>query len=377
MDIVREYDSWRARFATANDNARLCEILREVDMQADIHVTEERDPDFFAIHALHLGTPYTLVIEDKSGQFKDEQAIVGFCTAIVRDGFIDGVVRRVAYVCDLRLVAGYRNQRILPRACREFFDFLAREMQVDAFYSASLQANKGAVAARRFSGGHVMCEFDMVNLPLVRRPKPPRHIVIKATKQDQSELSAFLHRQSLTRQFGYRFDQQQLTSRSEVWPGLRVDDFYIIRNSAGDIVACAAPWSTETGSLRCTRVLGYYGGMKWLRILYNVEATLRRFKRLPRPGEIFRQISLTHLEVFNDDPQLFNSLLQAIFNDFRYRDLHFINVMMPVGSPMSAGLRGFRAQAVRFDLNCFLPPASTFHGQLFKTLRPGFEMAIH
>lgn len=355
----------------------MLEILRDVDMQAEIHVTEERDPDFFAIHALHLGEPYTLVIEDKSTEHGCDNPIVGFCSAVVRDGFIDGSLRRVAYVCDLRLLSSYRNKRILPRACKEFFDFLLREKQVEAFYSVSLQANKGAVAARRFSGGHVMSEFLMVNLPLVKRPRAPAINVTKAVTADLDALAAFLASQSRQRQFGYCLDKDTLVKRLQCWPGLRLEDFYLVRNATGEIVGCTAPWSTEASQLRCTRVMAYNGKMKWLRRFYDLEALLRRFRRLPAPGEIFRQTSLTHLEVLDDDPVIFQSLLQAVFNDYRYSDLHFINVMVPMGSSLFKGLQGFRAQAIRFDVNCFLPPGSPFHGAKFSTVRPGFEMAIH
>lgn len=377
MDIVRDFAGWRARIATSDDNARLCEILRDVDMQADLHVTEERDPDFFAIHALHLGEAYTLLIEDKQLPATHRQNIVGFCSAIVRDGFIDGDLRRVAYVCDLRLVSHYRNKRILPKACKEFFDFLHREKQVEAFYSVSLQSNVGAVAARRFSGGHVMCEFSMVNLPLVGRRRATPLTVSKASETDIDALAAFLATQARSRTFGYCLDRDHFKRRLQTWPGLQLNDFYLVRNAAGHIIGCTAPWSTEPHHLRQTRVLAYNGKMRWIRRLYNLEAMLRGFRCLPDPGQTLQQISLTHLEVLDDDPMVFRSLLQAVFNDYRGRDIHFINVMIPDGSAMASALQGFRSQSIRFDVNCFLPPGSLFHGRKFVTLRPGFEMAIH
>lgn len=377
MDIVKEYDQWLGRLACPEDNERLCQILRDVDMQSDLHVTEWRDPDFFAIHQLHLGEPCTLVVEDKTGSYTDSERIVCFCTAIIRDGWIDGALRRTAYVCDLRMVKGYRRSRILPKACRDFFEYLEREKGVEAFYSASLTDNKGAVAARRFSGGHVMSEFSMCNIQLIGRVKAPINNVAMAEPTDIEAISKFLDKQSRTRLFGYRFDNQEFKKRLSVWPGLSISDFHIIKNKGGDVVACAAPWDTANGNLRKTRVDGYFGKMKWIRRAYNVEAVLRGFRKLPKVGVCFNQLSLTHLEIENDDPLLLEDIIRSVLRNCNKKDLHFINLMLPKGSSLEKGVEGFRYQSIQFDLNCFLPKQSPFHGQKFRTVRPGFEMAIH
>lgn len=377
MDIVKEYDQWLGRLSRPEDNERLCQILRDVEMQSDLHVTEWRDPDFFAIHQLHLGESYTLVVEDKTGVYTGTERIVCFCTAVIRDGWIDGVLKRTAYVCDLRMVKGYRRSRILPKACRDFFEYLEREKGVDAFYSVSLTDNKGAVAARRFSGGHVMSEFRMCNIQLIGRVKAPKNNVVIATSEDIPEISNFLDRQSRTRMFGYRFDNQELKKRLLVWPGLSINDFHIIKNRDGDVIACAAPWDASNGNLRKTRVDGYFGKMKLIRRAYNVEAFFRGFRKLPKVGVCFNQLSLTHLEIENDDPLLLEDIIKSVLRNSNKKELHFINLMLPKGSALEQGVEGFRSQSIDFDVNCFLPKKSPFHGQKFRTVRPGFEMAIH
>jgi hypothetical protein len=371
---VKDYSTWRGRIATPADNARLCQILSQVDMRSDLYVIEDRDPNFFAIHDLHLGQAVTLVIEDKALAAPDN--IVAFCSAIVRDGWLEGRVQKVAYVCDLRMVPEYRKQRILPRACRDFFAYLAANQQVKAFYSVSLHANKGAVAARRFSNGQVIGNFYMVNVPFVGRDKKTLHRVSRASSSDVAALADFLDRQARKRQFGYCHDEASLRQRLQIWPGLSIRDFYLIRDAAGAIVACAAPWNAAHGSLRRTRVMAYQGRMRWVKRFYNAEAWLRGFKPLPKPGDCLQQVTLTHLEVKDDDPDLFRDLLSQIFTDYRNQDLHFLNFMMPADSPWQTALHGFRNQAIYFDLNLFLPSADV-DCQSLRAARTGFEMAIH
>ena len=379
MDIVLEKETWRARLAGPEDNGRLCDIMAEVDMQSDLHVVEERDPDFFALHRLHQGEPYTLLIEDKTRKAEDPERVVSFCSAVIRDGWLNGRLQRVAYVCDLRMIRGYRKKRILPIACREFFSYLEKEKQVVAFYSSSLHDNKGAVAARRFSGGRILCHFNMVNLPLSGKPKPLQTNVQKATEDDIGELADFLNAQASQRQFGYVFSEELLRQRLAAWPDLDINDFYLIRelagkDSSGNIVACCAPWNAAASHLRKTRIMAYQRNMKWVKWIYNAEAHLRRFKPLPQPGGYLQQINLTHLEAKDDNPVLLKELIKAVFNDYRQQDFHFISLMMPCDSPLESALSGFRQQRIFFDLNCFTPGTQT---RVLPSNRPGFEMAIH
>lgn len=384
MDIVYETDTWLARIATPADNRQLCDIMRNVDMQSDLHVVEERDPDFFAIHRLHQGEPCTLVIEDKTGTHPSDNKIVSFCSAVIRTGWLNGLPQRVAYVCDLRMVSGYRNQRVLPTACRRFFDYLETEKQVRAFYSASLNDNKGAVAARRFSGGRILCHFDMVNLQLVGRSVkaadrlPQAHgfsgTVSKATQSDGDALAEFLNEHARSRQFGYIYSAESLQQRLSHWPDLTIEDFYLAKSPEGKILACCAPWNPAASNLRKTRILAYHGKMKWIKRIYNAEAALRGFKKLPAAGGYLDQITLTHLEVSNENPDIFRALLSGVFADYRKQDIHFINFMLPTGSPLEPALKGLRQQRIRFDLNCFSP---SFLQQIEPSNKPGFEMAIH
>jgi hypothetical protein len=54
-----------------------------------------------------------------------------------------------------------------------------------------------------------------------------------------------------------------------------------------------------------------------------------------------------------------------------------MSLMVPIGSPLEAGLKGFRLQRMAMELLAFSNARSAWHGRSLSTLRPGFEMALH
>ncbi len=379
--VLYEGNGWRMRLAQPADNARLCELFREVDMSADLCLAEERDPDFFALHRAQTPKAYSVLLEDLT---QPGRPAFGCASILARDAWVHGQIQRVGYACDLRIEAGYRGARVFPTVIHQFMQFMQEHEGIDLMYSAVLSSNlRGRNALLNQGGkrtgqpvGQVMTPYNMTSIQFVskRMPNDPR--VQRAQESDRPALVAFLAAQQQQRLLGYVVDDAWLQARLEQWPGLSLNDFFILKDGDGQVLACAAPWDTET-HLRRSRVMGYQGPMKWLRLAYNLEARLRGFPQLPSEGECFHFMYLTHLEVAGDDAALLNALLRGIYNDLRHLPLHFMSLMVPQGSPLEAGLKGFRIRRIPMELIAFTNERSRWHGHSLNTLRPGFEMALH
>ncbi|MGE5453418.1 MAG: hypothetical protein ACM3VZ_16435 [Acidobacteriota bacterium] len=379
--VLHEGDGWRMRLATVADNARLCELFRQVDMSADLRLAEERDPDFFALHRAQTRDAYSVLLEDLT---QPGRPAFGCASILARPAWVFGEVQRVGYACDLRIEAGFRGGRVFPTVIDTFMRFMQEHEGIELMYSAVLSSNTRARHALLNQGGkrlgqpsgQVMTPYNMTSIQFIgkRMPNDPR--VQRAQESDRPALVAFLAAQQQQRLFGYVVDDAWLQCRLAQWPGLSLSDFFLLKDGDGQILACAAPWDTET-HLRRSRVMGYQGAMQWLRLAYNLEAGLRGFPSLPSTGQCFHFMYLTHLEVAQNDPATLNALLRGIYNELRHLPLHFMSLMVPQGSPLEAGLTGFRIRRIPMELVAFTIPGSRWHGQSLQTLHPGFEMALH
>ena len=380
-EVLHVGDGWRMRLATPSDNARLCGLFQDVDMAADLCLAEERDPDFFALHRAQSPAAYSVMLEDLA---RPDRPAFGCASILARDAWVDGHIKRIGYACDLRIEPGFRGGRVCPEVIGRFMQFMQEREGIEMMYSAVLSSNERGRNALLNQGdkrraqpvGQVMTSYNMTSIQFVQQRMPNDPRVQRAQESDRAEIVGFLARQQQQRFLGYVVDDAWFAQRLAQWPGMTLQDFFVLKDGEGRVLACAAPWDTES-HLRRSRVVKYQGHMKWLRLAYNAEASVRRFAKLPQEGDCFHFVYLTHLEVLNDDPALLNALLRSIYNELRHLPLHFMSLMVPVGSPLEKGLSPFRLQRIPMELIAFTNEQSSMHGRVLKTLRPGFEMALH
>ncbi len=380
MTTVYQGDGYRLRLAEPQDSAALCELFRKVHLKSSLDITQERDPDFFAMPRMHLGEFESYVGENEAG-------LVGASgTVIARPGWLDGQRCTTGYLSDLRILPGFKGARKMPEAYRVCLQRARERWGVEVLYTVifdnNLLARRALVDRKQKKAGHrqpqpiyrVMTPFLMTSVQLTFRQPKPVHSVVRAQRADLDPLVSFLDQQSQGRTLGEDFSGDLLSRRLATWPGLTLDSFFLAKNSNGDILGCLAPW--DPADLKRTRVLGYHGKMAWLKRGYGLLAKLGGFPPFPSAGECFRFPFLSHLEVKNDDPAVLQSLLRATYAALRPEKYHFMSAMIPVGSPLAAAFKGFWVQKTAMTVYSVVLPDSPWAERDFSTLRPGFEMAL-
>ena len=362
--------------ARPEDNDDVCALFRDVHVHGDLDLNQERDPDFFALQRLQGDPAYTYLARD------DEGLAGGLASFVLRPGWLDGERVTTGYICDLR-----RHPRFRAGVgfIRHYDDVLA---QLEAEHGAQVLttvvfddnelAHKvlmGPSARRRGQPPYrVMTPFRMTSVQFTRRKRGPKRRIDEATPADLDALEAFLTRRGKQRVLGEDFSDGLLRRRLATWPGFRLEDFLLARGPTGGIVGCLAPW--DTSAVKRTRVLGYHGQMAWVKRGFDVGATVLRWPRLPEPGDCFRFAFLTHLEVDGDDPDVLNALLRAAYRRLRPQRLHFMSALVPVGSPLEAAFGGFTVQHTAMTLYAVHRASSPLADRDFRTLHPGFEIAL-
>jgi hypothetical protein len=374
-------DGWYLRLATPEDNADLCKIFKSIHLKSSLELTQERDPDFFAMLRMHLRPYYAF-----TGLTDDHE--VGGCASMPRRLAWDGDDKvESGYLCDLRIAPEYRSVNALGEAFDAVFEMAEKEYGGELFTTVIFDTNNRAKNAlvgkkpgtltekRRLQPRYrEMTKFHMTSVHFTT-PKPaPSQAVKEATSADRDELFQFLIDGQKRRVLGECLDEEFLTRRIDTWPGFSLSDFFIARNRQGRIVGCLAPWDTEP--VKRTRVLGYHGTMAWVRRGYDLMARLRSYPPLPAPGECFRFSFLTHLEIVDDDPAVLTDLLRAAYQRLRPLGGHYMAAMIPRGSKLEPAFSDFMVTRTPMTLYAVHRRNSRFDGRDFRTLHPGFEMAL-
>jgi hypothetical protein len=381
-EILHESARLRLRRAGPADSPALCELLRRVHLRGKLDVLQERDPDFFALLKMHQGAYDVWVGESPEGD-----KVGGLGTVVVRPGWVDGEARPVGYLADLRALPGFRGVRELPRAFAKVLEHAREHHGAELFYTVIFDENRLARRAlveqkggARRGGQPIyrpMTPFQMTSVQFTTRKSwraPAGLEVSRGRMRDFEALADYLAGRARGRVMGEVLTPERLAARFALWPGFGIESFLVARDPSGRIVGTLAPW--DPSSMKRTRVLGYHGQMRWVKLGFDLAARLFRFPPLPPPGECFRFAFLSHLEIADDDPAVLRALLRAAYAELRPEGLHFMSAMIPRGSPLEAAFSGFMVNRTAMTVYSVALPGSPHAERDFRTLHPGFEMAL-
>ena len=359
------------RAATPADGAAFCDVFRRVTMEADLHLAVERDPDFWALYAMQ-GQPWRTFAFELNGR------VEGLGSFLTRDAWMEAGTRRIAYGCDLRATPAARGGRFLREHMGRGFVDASRELGFELALTAVIRSNQAAVRALVERAAPTqplytpVCDFEITNVlfTLRRSPRPSAFTVRPAEIADLDLLGAFYARER--RPFSEPLDSERLADRLARWPGLNIHDFRLAFDAGGRLVGALAVW--DANPVKRYRVLGYRGGMRWVRTGFNALSALTGATPLPPPGDVLRYAYLTHVTVAGDAPEVMAALLDRVYADWHGRGLTFLSAMVQAGDPMASAFARYRTTRLPATLYAMTAPGS--RPPELPPGRPGFEMAL-
>jgi hypothetical protein len=353
--------------------------LRENPLPGRVALSYEREPSYFAATALEGPFHQTIVARAAGGG-----EVLACANRSVRDLFVNGEVRPVGSMSQLRLAPRLRRGMGLARFLSRAFAFF-RILHQDGrtpFYLVSVVAGNGP--ARRLLtsglpgfprlrplGSLVTCAIQLGGL---RPPLPlPRGLRLEAGCE--ARLPAVLdclERNGRRRQLAPCWTAETLC-RPDSTPGLAAPDFSLALD--GERVAgCLAAWDQR--AVKQLVVRGYGGALAAWRPLLNLLAPLGGWPRLPAPGSALASCYASHRAVDGDDPAVFAALLRAACNRAVRQGCRFLTFGLGAADPARAALAGYRVTPYRSDLYLAAwedgeAAASRVDGRL-----PGLEIAL-
>ena len=295
--------------ATKGDDADIRRLLRENPMPGEISLSLEREPDAHLAAAIEGDVHQTIL-----ARHPDSRQLIAMGSVAVRDGYVNGELKRVGYLGQLRLDHRFRPRGSVIVQGYQFFRELLPMLGADVYFTSIAADN---APARR------LLEYGLAGMPVYRPIDPfvttlfpvqpvPRHaradiLVHPGSAGDMVRcLDRVARRYNLVPAWR-EADLQARIDAEELRPLLASRD--------GRIVGCLGV--CDQSAYKQTVVRGYSRSLqRWRPVINLVGPALRNTPHLPPVGTPLELLYLSHLAVDDDDPAVFAALLEyACFPD--------------------------------------------------------------
>jgi len=308
------------------DDAAIRRLLRENPMGGSIQLTFEREPDYFQGAGLAGAEDQTVLVS-----FGDRLAAVGRC--IRRPCWMDGEIRSVGYLSELRLDASARGRFEILRAGYRFFQQTQRDAPAD-FYFTSIASDNTRARRVLESGVRGLPRYEFLGelitllIPVPRGARASAFRTVAATADRLPELLEMLNQQARRCQLAAVWTEPML--RALAHHGLPLESFRLVFD--GDrIVACGALWDQR--SFRQTVVRRYARPLALVRPFLNFAAFFFGTPRLPPAGTSLAQAFLSPLALAEGCEDLLPEMLPSFFPVAAGLALEFVTLALPSGDP--------------------------------------------
>jgi hypothetical protein len=309
--------------ARPEDDPEIRRLLRDNPMDGAIRVSLEREPNAFLAAAVE-GEPHATVVarDPESGR------ILGMGTRAVWNAFVNGEPCRLGYLSQLRVDRAARGRRRLLAAGYAALRELRQPDEAPFDLTSIIADNE---TARRLLGGGVpglpayreLSGFVTLVLPAVR---PKKRTVEMGDPGLMTEIADCLFRNRRRCQVAPFFTAEELTS-PERSRGLAPEDFRIAVRD-GRVVGCLSLW--DQGGFKQVVVRGYAPRLARWRPWINL---LPGIPRLPDPGEALPHATISHVAVDDDDPEVFQALVESAHAEACARGLAYVVIGFAAGHP--------------------------------------------
>ncbi|MCA9403031.1 MAG: hypothetical protein KC897_04560 [Candidatus Omnitrophica bacterium] len=331
--------------ARPEDGQELLRILEQVPYPGRVSLTYTRRPDAYRSFYKEGEEVRLFVCRDRRAG-----RIAGLGATTIRDVYINGDPRRVAYLFGLKVAPDYRGRfPLLPDCYAYLYDYLQKK-DVELTFTTILSGNDDArqllekkrsvMPAYEAFGRYET--YALRNRPASNTASGRR--IRAAVKDDIPALVRFLNREAQKHNF---FP----VSRARDWTGildngLTIADVFVMEEGA-EIIAAGAVW--DQSAYKQYVVNSYSGGLKLLAALPWV-TRLCGLPPLPAPGETVRFYTLGRWAVRDNDARIFDTFLDQIMQSAAAYPLCLVGVHE--GHPLRERLQ--RRRYVRYDSEVYL-----------------------
>lgn len=283
-------------YASENDGTELSELLEETSFEGDYQLVYTRRPSVY--ESINKDSDKFAIIV---GRNKNNNQICGMGICSVNKMLINGKIENVGYLSGFR-----KKQNIggdIIRIYRMFNDY-CKENNVKYTYTTiledNLHAQKMLTKKRKSMPDYIKIADYTVNIFKSNLKYKSDNSCEKAKESDFETLKIFIEKESKNQTFFPYIDL------NKEFFGLNYKDFYLLKNSEGQILACGILWNQT--NYKQLIVKHYSIKYKIILHLSNWILKLINFPVLPKENEIINYSTLSFV--------LYKDGMDKYLNDF-------------------------------------------------------------
>lgn len=282
-------DAITYKVADTSDNEALQQLLADNDMSGWIAISLEKKPDFFASHNL-MGESITVIVHERDA----EHNVIGMYSGTYYEVFVSHNVETIIYLGSLRVNTHYRHKiKLLKEGFHSIKKLFSRATTLPYMFTSIASENHKAIKVLESNlKGMPQYQFLSQLSTFAFKAKPsPRMMAQPITQEAIPEMVDFYNRHARQYDFAATLRREWLDALDGK-TGLRIEDFYVVKDSSGAIQAMFALWDQR--HIKQTVIRGYAPMLSSpIRFLYNVYATLSGHVILPNSAEAIDQIYIS------------------------------------------------------------------------------------
>ena len=327
--------------ASQADDPDLRRLLRENPLPGSISLSFEREPSYFAASAVEGAFHQTIVARES-----DSGRVIAFGNRSVRPLFLNGQVQHIGYMSQLRVDPRYGRGMYLARGLAGGFRKY-HELHQDGrapFYLMSviednLPARRlltsglpGYPRAREYTRMFTYAVYPL--RPKRESPLPASMRIARGDEHDAEAIVDCLSRNNQCKQFAPHWTCDSLFSHN-----LSPSDFFLLLKDER-VIGCLACW--DQSAFKQTVVRGYSGSLGRWRAVINFFSRFGILPYLPAPNIPLRHSYASHLAIDDDNPLLFQALLQKVYNDSVEKNYSYFMIGLAESNPLRRIVETYR-----------------------------------
>lgn len=338
------------RDAVPADNPSLVALASSCAMRGDVALRIDRGPDFFVLNRLE-GDRWKVGVAERGGE------IVGCVAVTERLVFVNGREMRAGYAGDLKVHPGHRDKNIAD-ALSQYAEAGLTQIPPTAPAMITVLAGNRSME-RRLSGPRGIPQFRRLatirtfSVPILwrrREANTEKLSVAPAAWSDLDEMAALWREVAPRRQLAPALSASSMADWIHNAPGLDISSYRLARSTDGRLLGFFAVWDQR--AFKQLNVVGYSRRMKVARSVFNLLAPAVGSERLPSPGSPLNCVSIAHICVPAEAPEVLRALVVSAHNKLRGSGFSFINLGLDTRDPLRAGVDGLFAQPT--DVNAYV-----------------------
>ena len=344
------------RIATANDEPSLKRILSQNGMDSWVNITLRKEPNYF--DADHLMGENISVIAYKT---EDESEVIGMYACTLFKLFFAGKEESIVYLNSLRVNPDFRHKiRFLKEGFNSIDKLISFQVTLPFMFTsiASENLNAKRMLESNLKGMPKYIPLaQMSTFSFLAKPYKKSCLSQRANCNDIASIVKFYNKVSKRYDFAPILNESWLKTLDGS-KGLKIEDFYLVKNSNGEIEAIFALWDQR--KIKQVVIESYRPPLDKFRFLYNLYAKMSVNLMLPKEGETLQQVFISFFTTLSKDTGRILTILKEASAHIEKKGAKLCTIGFASNDPLCDIMRdSLKAKEYQTDIEAVFLSAST------------------